>query len=148
MRADDAWRSMVTRTPARFIEAASFLNRMMQVTSSLFDFNGCAANPSMRGIHTLKFALKIQFSSISPQSGGLGGSATIHGLTQWRPAFLKLGNTLDFCAAIYRKFCQQYRPKTRPPKKSYWGCQVLEKLKQQMKTRKRNLGQKSRWDDG
>jgi putative transposase len=32
---------------------------------------------------------------------------TQDGMTQWHPAFLALGMTLEICAAAYRKFCQQ-----------------------------------------
>jgi len=38
---------------------------------------------------------------------------TQDGLTQWHPAFLALGKTLDVCAAAYRKFCQRYKPSPR-----------------------------------
>jgi hypothetical protein len=34
---------------------------------------------------------------------------TQDGITQWHPAFLALGATLEICAAAYRKFC--FNPK-------------------------------------
>ena len=46
---------------------------------------------------------------------------TNDGITQWRPAFLALGKTLEMCAAIYLKFCQRYKPQPKLEKKRYWG---------------------------
>jgi hypothetical protein len=51
-------------------------------------------------------------------------------LTQWHPAFLTLGETLDECSARYRNFCRQYRPETKPKPRdtSGWGSQRLPQL--------------------
>ncbi|WP_375515371.1 hypothetical protein [uncultured Nostoc sp.] len=50
---------------------------------------------------------------------------TVDGLTQWHPAFLELGKTLDECAKKYRGFCQRYKPKAKPAKLSCWGSKLL-----------------------
>jgi len=38
---------------------------------------------------------------------------TDDGLTQWHPAFLKLGDSLEECARKYKGFCQKYKPKEK-----------------------------------
>ena len=71
---------------------------------------------------------------------------TDDGLTQWHPAFLLLGKTLEICAAVYRQFCKKYKPQPKPERKSYWGNQKLARLRQKMKAKKVSPGQKSLWD--
>ena len=53
---------------------------------------------------------------------------TNDGLTQWHPAFLQLGNSLEDCARKYRGFCQRYNPKSKPARKSNWGNKLLAGL--------------------
>ena len=50
---------------------------------------------------------------------------TCDGLTQWHPAFLKLGNSLEECAQKYRGFCQRYKPKGKVASQSRWGSKLL-----------------------
>ena len=66
---------------------------------------------------------------------------TNDGMTQWHPAFLNLGNTLEECAAKYRKFCQKYKPQPKPEKKSHWGSKFLAGMKIRGKPKKRTPGQ-------
>lgn len=69
------------------------------------------------------------------------------GLTQWHPAFLALGETLEACAAAYKRFCERYRPKPKTERKSHWGSKLLENLKVKRKpTKKVSPGQKSLWE--
>lgn len=69
------------------------------------------------------------------------------GLTQWHPAFLTLGLTLDICAATYRKFCKKYRPKPKPEKKTHWGKKLLAGMRLRKKAGKTCPGQKRLpWD--
>ncbi len=63
------------------------------------------------------------------------------GITQWHPAFLALGKTLDECAAAYRKFCKQYRPKPKSEKKNHWGNRLLAGLKVKGKPKQAARGQ-------
>ncbi len=72
---------------------------------------------------------------------------TDDGLTQWHPAFLALGTTLDICAAAYRKFCQKYRPMPKSERRSHWGSKLLAKLKTKGKPKKVSPGQKSLWEE-
>lgn len=71
------------------------------------------------------------------------------GLTQWHPAFLSLGKTLNECARKYKGFCQKYKPKPKPPKQSYWGSSFLPKMnKEKTKGKKKTKERKqSPWKD-
>jgi putative transposase len=65
---------------------------------------------------------------------------TNDGLTEWHPAFLQMGQTLEHCAAAYRKFCQDYEPKPKPESAesgSYWGSRFLERYKLKRKPGKK-----------
>lgn len=81
---------------------------------------------------------------------GIYDRLTADGITQWHPAFLLLGTTLEMCAAIYRKFCKTYQPKPKPEKKNHWGSKLLAKLKlssKPSKTKKVSPGQIALWDE-
>ncbi|CAN1210938.1 Transposase IS200-like domain-containing protein [Tumidithrix helvetica PCC 7403] len=68
------------------------------------------------------------------------------GLTQWHPAFLQLGTTLEACAAKYRLFCQKYKPKPKPERTNHWGSRLLADLK--IRGKPKPKGQMSLpWDD-
>jgi putative transposase len=68
------------------------------------------------------------------------------GITQWHPAFLQLGRTLEECAAKYRRFCKKYKPKAKPEKRNYWGSRFLPSMKKSSKGKK-SPGQMSLpWD--
>jgi len=59
-----------------------------------------------------------------------------------------LGATLEICAAAYRKFCQQYKPKPKPERKNHWGSKLLAQIKARSKLKKNTSpGQKSLWED-
>jgi putative transposase len=70
---------------------------------------------------------------------------TEDGLTQWHPAFLKLGKTLDECAKKYRGFCQRYKPKAKLASKSYWGSKLLAGFKVVRGKQKCSPGQLTLW---
>ena len=57
------------------------------------------------------------------------------GITDWHPAFLTLGDTLDECARRYRNFCWKYRLRTRPKKTCHWDNRFIEILKKCIKTK-------------
>jgi len=50
------------------------------------------------------------------------------GLTQWHPAFLNLGNTLDECAEKYQDFCRKYKPQPKSERKSRWGSKLIPEV--------------------
>ncbi|RKZ81355.1 MAG: hypothetical protein DRR19_22380 [Candidatus Parabeggiatoa sp. nov. 1] len=57
---------------------------------------------------------------------------TDDGLTQWHPAFLELGQSLDECAEKYRRFCNNYHPKSKTARKYGWGSRFLPHLMPQV----------------
>ena len=73
---------------------------------------------------------------------------THDGITQWHPAFLALGKTLDICAAAYRKFCKNYRPQPKLEKRYHWGSKLLVNFKsiKKSQTKKKSPGQMSLWN--
>ena len=72
---------------------------------------------------------------------------TDDGLTQWHPAFLAMGTTLERCAEAYRKFCKKYKPKPKPERRNTWGSKKLAAIRQKMKAKKKTPGQQSLWDE-
>jgi putative transposase len=68
---------------------------------------------------------------------------TDDGLTQWHPAFLSLGKSLDECAAKYRGFCKKYKPQSKKiPNRSSWGSKKLPFLNTvKPKNKKQSPGQ-------
>lgn len=65
-----------------------------------------------------------------------------------RPAFLAWGATIEICARAYRRFCQRYKPKPKPPQRSHCGTHLLAKLKLKRQVRKPSPGQtRLPWDD-
>jgi putative transposase len=60
------------------------------------------ANPAAAG---MKQGFFYDFSNY-----GTYEQLTEDGLTQWHPAFLELGNSLDDCAKRYKGFCKRYKP--------------------------------------
>ncbi|AOY81981.1 transposase [Moorena producens JHB] len=52
---------------------------------------------------------------------------TDDGLTQWHPAFLQLGSSLEECAKKYKGFCQRYKPKKKPARRCHWGSKLLDR---------------------
>jgi putative transposase len=73
---------------------------------------------------------------------------TNDGLTQWHPAFLQLGKTLDECAKKYRGFCQRHKPKPKPASKSNWGSKLLagHKISRNKGKHKSSPGQLTLWE--
>jgi len=59
-----------------------------------------------------------------------------------------LGTTLEICAAIYRKFCQRYKPKPKPEKRNHWGSKLLAQIKARSQLKKKaSPGQQSLWEE-
>ncbi|MBW4596446.1 MAG: hypothetical protein KME46_26955 [Brasilonema angustatum HA4187-MV1] len=49
-------------------------------------------------------------------------------MTEWHPAFLALGKSLEECAAKYRGFCKKYKPQPKPENSYRWGSKLLPKV--------------------
>ncbi|MEH2156155.1 hypothetical protein [Nostoc sp.] len=70
------------------------------------------------------------------------------GITQWHPAFLFLGRTLEECAQKYRGFCTKYRHQAKPESRSHWGSKLLAGMKGKKKGKKSSPGQmRLPWDE-
>jgi len=78
---------------------------------------------------------------------GVYDRLTEDGITQWHPAFLALGTSLDICAAAYRKFCKTYKPQPKPEKKNHWGSKRLAGFKPIRKAQKVSPGQMNLWKE-
>ncbi len=70
------------------------------------------------------------------------------GLTQWHPAFLSLGKSLDECVRKYKGFCKKYKPKPKPDKRCHWGNKLLPKVLKAREKKKQAPGQmRLPWDE-
>ena len=104
---------------------------------------------TLRYIHANPKAANMQQGFFYDFSNyGIYDRLTQDGITQWHPAFLALGATLDLCAAAYRNFCKKYRSQPKPEKKSHWGKNLLAGIRLKKKGDKTSPGQKRLpWDD-
>lgn len=66
---------------------------------------------------------------------------TDDGITQWHPAFLELGNSLDECARKYKGFCQRYTPKKKKQTVNTWGSKLFQQIKREKSRKPLSLGQ-------
>ncbi len=118
---------------------AMCFNRMLNRTGHFWErryfCDGFPAADRERAINTLRYihgnpkAAKIREGFFYEFSNyGSYDQLTNDGLTQWHPAFLQLGNSLEDCARKYRGFCQRYNPKSKPARKSNWGNKLLAGL--------------------
>ncbi len=94
------------------------LNRTGHFWEKRYHSSGFEKTDYKRALNTLRYihanpkAAKMQQGFFYDFSNyGIHDRLSDDGLTQWHPAFLSLGKSLDECAAKYRKFCQKYKPK-------------------------------------
>jgi len=134
-------------------------NRIMNRTGHFWEkryhSTGFPVTDKRRALNTLRY-IHANPKAANMQQGffydfsnyGSYDRLTQDGLTQWHPAFLALGPTLDLCAAAYRKFCKRYRPQPKPEKRQHWGRKKLAGLRSKMKAKAKTVspGQKSLWD--
>jgi putative transposase len=110
------------------------LNRTGHFWEKRYHSTGFPMTEQPRALNTLRYihanpkAANMQFGFFYDFSNyGTYDRLSQDGLTQWHPAFMALGATLEICAAIYRTFCKNYRPKPKPEKKRPWdNWQILE----------------------
>jgi putative transposase len=137
---------------------AMCFNRMLNRTGHFWEkryhCTGFPASEQRRALNTLRYihgnpkAAKMQQGWFYDYSNyGSYERLSQDGITEWHPAFLALGATLDLCAAAYRKFCQQYQPKPKPEKRNHWGSKLLARLRARGKPVKKSPGQQSLWDE-
>ncbi|MEM9450746.1 MAG: transposase [Cyanobacteria bacterium P01_E01_bin.6] len=136
---------------------AMCFNRMMNRTGHFWEkryhSTGFPNTDKRRALNTLRY-IHANPKAASMQQGwfydfsnyGTYDRLTNDGITQWHPAFLGLGKTLDICAAAYRKFCKKYRPQPKPEKKNHWGSKLLAGLKIKKKAKKVSPGQLALWE--
>ncbi|MGK7877358.1 MAG: transposase [Xenococcaceae cyanobacterium] len=115
---------------------AMLFNRMLNRTGHFWEkryyADGFPPEDFHRALNTLRYihgnpkAAKIRHSFFYDFSNyGSYERLTDDGLTQWHPAFLQLGNSLEECAKKYKGFCNKYKPKTKTPRKCHWGSKIL-----------------------
>ncbi|HIK43018.1 transposase [Thermoleptolyngbya sp. M55_K2018_002] len=139
--------------------SAMCLNRMLNRTGHFWEkryhSTGFPLSDKQRALNTLRY-IHANPKAAGMQQGffydysnyGSYDRLTDDGLTQWHPAFLALGKTLELCAAIYRQFCKKYKPKPKPEKRNPWGSKLLAQIKARSRLKKKSSpGQKSLWDD-
>ena len=61
---------------------------------------------------------------------------TDDGLTQWHPAFLEMGDSLDECASRYRNFCIKYTPPKKTQRQYHWGSRLLAGIEKPRRNQK------------
>lgn len=137
---------------------AMCLNRLLNRTGHFWEkryhSTGFPQNDYRRVLNTLRY-IHGNPKAASMQQGffydfsnyGTYDRLTNDGITQWHPAFLALGKTLEICAAIYRQFCQRDKPKPKSETQNHWGSRLLETIKKKGKPRKTSPGQMHLWDE-
>ncbi|MGK7871759.1 MAG: transposase [Xenococcaceae cyanobacterium] len=111
------------------------LNRSGHFWEKRYFSTGFPKDDHQRALNTLRY-IHSNPKSAGMQNGffydfsnyGIHDRLTDDGLTQWHPAFLSLGKTLDECARKYREFCKKYKAKPKPEKRYCWGEKFLPKL--------------------
>ncbi len=138
---------------------AMCFNRMLNRTGHFWEkryhSSGFEKTDYQRALNTLRYihanpkAAKMQQGFFYDFSNyGIHHRLSDDGLTQWHPAFLSLGKSLDECARKYRGFCQKYKPKPKPETRYHWGSKLLPKVLSTRERKKRSPGQMSLpWDD-
>ncbi|MGF1459348.1 MAG: transposase [Leptolyngbyaceae cyanobacterium] len=129
------------------------LNRTGHFWEKRYHSTGFPNSDTRRALNTLRY-IHANPKAANMQPGffydfsnyGTYDRLTQDGLTQWHPAFLMLGTTLNLCVQAYRKLCKKYKPKPKPERQRRWGSQKLAALRQRMKVKKVSPGQKSLWE--
>lgn len=119
---------------------AMCFNRMLNRTGHFWEqryyADGFPPTDKQRALNTLRY-IHANPKAARMRSGffydfsnyGTYDRLTDDGLTQWHPAFLGLGKSLEECAKKYRRFCQQYKPRAKTARGFHWGSQLLSGLK-------------------
>lgn len=112
-------------------------NRMLRRTGHFWEkryfCDGFPPSDRERALNTLRYihgnpkAAKMRSTFFYDFSNyGSYERLTDDGLTQWHPAFLKLGDSLEECARKYKGFCQKYKPKEKnTATRCHWGSKLL-----------------------
>ncbi|MGF1499080.1 MAG: transposase [Elainellaceae cyanobacterium] len=129
------------------------LNRTGHFWEKRYHSTGFPVDDKRRALNTLRYihgnpkAANMQQGWFYDFSNyGSYDRLTNDGITQWHPAFLLLGKTLELCAEAYRKFCKKYKPQPKPERKNHWGSKLLAGLKIKKKSQKTSPGQLDLWE--
>ncbi|MDJ0903137.1 MAG: transposase [Xenococcus sp. MO_188.B8] len=118
---------------------AMCFNRMLNRTGHFWEkryhSSGFENSDYQRALNTLRY-IHANPKSAKMQQGffydfsnyGIHDRLSNDGITQWHPAFLSLGQSLDECVRKYRGFCKRYKPKPKPEKRYHWGNRLLPKV--------------------
>ncbi len=132
---------------------AMCFNRMLKRTGHFWEkryySSGFEKTDYKRALNTLRY-IHANPKASGMQQGffydfsnyGIHDRLSDDGLTQWHPAFLSLGQTLEECAVKYRGFCKKYKPQPKQEKSYHWGSKLLPKvIKEKGKKKKTSPGQ-------
>lgn len=110
----------------------ALLRRKGHFWEQRYSCSGFAVDDKERALNTLRYI------HANPKAAGMRQTffydfsnygtyerLTEDGLTQWHPAFLQLGNSLDECAGQYKGFCQRYTPKKKKRTVNLWGSKLM-----------------------
>ena len=138
---------------------AMCFNRMLNRTGHFWEkryySSGFENNDYQRALNTLRY-IHANPKAAGMKQGffydflnyGTHDRLTNDGITEWHPAFLTLGQTLQECAAKYRGFCKKYKPKAKAERCYHWGSKILPKVMKRKSNNKSSPGQmKLPWDD-
>lgn len=124
------------------------LNRTGHFWEKRYYSSGFANNDYQRTLNTLRYihsnpkAAGIKQGFFYDFSNyGTHDRLTDDGITQWHPAFLSLGKTLEECANKYRGFCKRYKPQPKTEKKRQWGSKLLPNVMKSKSKNKSSPGQ-------
>lgn len=124
------------------------LNRTGHFWEKRYYSSGFANNDYQRTLNTLRYihsnpkAAGIKQGFFYDFSNyGTYERLTDDGITQWHPAFLSLGKTLEECANKYRGFCKRYKPLPKSEKKRQWGSKLLPNVMKSKSKNKSSPGQ-------
>ena len=131
------------------------LNRTGHFWEKRYHSSGFPMSDYRRALNTIRY-IHANPKAANMQQGffydfsnyGTYDRLTQDGITQWHPAFLALGATLELCAEAYRRFCKRYKPKPKPERKSHWGTRLLAGIRLSRRPKKKQSpGQKSLWEN-
>lgn len=138
--------------------AAMCFNRMLGRSGHFWEkryhSSGFEQKDSKRALNTLRY-IHANPKAAGMQQGffydfsnyGTHDRLSDDGLTEWHPAFLALGRSLDECARKYRKFCKRYKPRPKSEKRYHWGSKLLPKILKGSAKKRRAPGQmRLPWD--
>jgi putative transposase len=116
------------------------LNRKGHFWEKRYTCDGFPNSDQQRALNTLRYihanpqAARMRQSYFYDFSNyGTYENLTNDGITQWHPAFMKLGKTLEECANRYKHFCRHYKPKKKKQSQRVWGRKLLGEIKKPRK---------------